>query len=469
MNLFTKFFKPKTVQKTVQKSLGFNILVPNSAYFSNIGTTILPRKAIQYYDGVASISTAIDLIAEEIENIRILILNKNADKDTDKFIDKHVLLDLLNHPNSDQTRREFLGQITHNYMITGNAFIGATGDINKPPLELISISPIEITIQGTTKDTFPEKYIYLTPGIGGVTFKRQEDKKNRLIFVSQNSNGIEGQLWHIRGFNTETGLNGLWGKSKLNSIFLEIEQIDNANRHNLSFLEKGMRSSAFVTSETSLTQDQRDSLREQLTQNYAGADNAGRIFFADGGKFNVTELSKTMKDMDFRGLREDMKIDVFNRLKVPLPLVTTESQTFVNMREAKLSLYDNAVIPLLNLLLQELTLFLFPRYNLDTSQLMLAFNPLEIQALRQRIREENNEIKDIKTINEQRADEILDEQDGGDVIYQPVNLVPLGTNPLLQVSPLTTADKQKMIDSILLNQILETGERLYPDMAIKKI
>jgi len=226
---------------------------------------------------------------------------------------------------------------------------------------------------------------------------------------------------------------------------------------------------AFVTSETSLTQDQRDSLREQLTQNYASSANAGRIFFADGGKFNVTELSKTMKDMDFRGLREDMKIDVFNRLKVPLPLVTTESQTFVNMREAKLSLYDNAVIPLLNLLLQELTLFLFPRYNLDTSQLMLAFNPLEIQALRQRIREENNEIKDIKTINEQRADEILNSQEGGDVIYQPVNLVPLGTSPLLQASPLTTEAKQKIIDNILLNQILETGERLYPEMAIKKI
>jgi len=461
MNLFTRLFKPKET-----KNFPLNVLGSNQTYYYETGNAILPNTALKYYNCISAISTGIDLIAEEIENIHPVIFDKQEKKFLDdKESANDPILKLLNFPNSDVTRSEFFGQIARYFGITGNVFIGATGNINKPPLELLNINPILIRIEKSSVDTFPEKYIFTPDTTKNFVFMREE-KNGRLIFISNNE---QQQLWHIRGFNTSTGQSGLWARPKLNAIFLEIEQFNNANIHNLSFLEKGMRPSAVITSETDFTQDQRDSIREQFIGSHSGADNAGALFFLDGGKFNVAQLSQNMKDMDFRGLRADMKIDIFNRLKVPLPLVTTENQKFDNMREAKLSLYDNAVLPLLNKILHELTLFLFPRFNRDINRFTLAFDPNDIQVLRERIRISNNEMKDILTKNELRNLENFDDQEGGDILYQPANLVPLGSNPLLQASPITPADKEKRINNLLRDQTLETGERVYPDMAIKKI
>jgi len=456
MNLFRNFFKPK---KT--KSIPLNVFPSNQTYYYATGNSVFPSTAIKYYNCISAISTGIDLIAEEIENIHPVIF----DKLEKKIIDQDPILDLLDFPNSDVTRSEFLGQIARYFSITGNVFIGATGNINRPPLELLNINPILIRIEKSSVDTFPEKYIFTPDTTENFVFMREE-KNSRLIFISNNE---QQQLWHIRGFNTSTGQSGLWARPKLNAIFLEIEQFNNANIHNLSVLEKGMRPSAFIGFETNLSQDQRDYLSQQFNDEHIGPSNAGGIFFGDGGKFSIAQLSQNMKDMDFRGLRSDMKIDIYNRLKVPLPLVTTENQKFDNMREAKLSLYDNAVLPLLNKILHELTLFLFPRFNRDIKRFTLAFDPNDIQVLRERIRISNNEMKDILTKNEQRNFENFDNQEGGDILYQAANLVPLGSNPLLQSSPITPETKQQMIDDFLLKQIYETGERVYPDMAIKKI
>lgn len=456
MDLFTRLFKPKE-----KKNSSVNVLAPNQTYYYATGNSVFPFTAITYYNCISAISTGIDLIAEEIENIHPVIF----DKTEKKIIDDDPILDLLNFPNSDVTRSEFFGQIARYFAITGNVFIGATGNINRPPLELLNINPTLIRIEKSDIDTFPEKYIFTPDTTENFVFMRDE-KKGRLIFISNNK---QQQLWHIRGFNTATGQSGLWARPKLNAIFLEIEQFNNANIHNLSVLEKGARPSAIIGFETNLSQDQRDHLSQQFNVELVGARNAGGIFFADGGKFDVKQLSQNMKDMDFRGLRSDMKIDIYNRLKVPLPLVTTENQKFANMREAKLSLYDNAVLPLLNKILHELTLFLFPRFNRDINRFTLAFDPNDIPVLRERIRLSNNEMKDILTKNEQRNLENFDDQEGGDILYQPANFVPLGSNPLLQASPITPADKQKIINNLLRDQTLETGERVYPDMAIKNI
>jgi hypothetical protein len=101
------------------------------------------------------------------------------------------------------------------------------------------------------------------------------------------------------------------------------------------------------------------------------------------------------------------------------------------METAVLMLYDQSVLPLANTLFAGLSKFLLPRYKLDPKLFKITFNPDSITALMQRrLNEIEQRVKmNIETKNELRA--LLpnrDDQKGGDILYQPANLVPLGTD-----------------------------------------
>ena len=94
-------------------------------------------------------------------------------------------------------------------------------------------------------------------------------------------------------------------------------------------------------------------------------------------------------------------------------------------------LFDNACAPLIKELLSGLEFFLFPRYNLDPEQFDLKFDETKLPILRERFLRELKIRKDIgiETINELRT--LLPRvpvDEGGDVVYQPATLIPLGTS-----------------------------------------
>ncbi|MNE72644.1 hypothetical protein D3C80_1686030 [compost metagenome] len=101
------------------------------------------------------------------------------------------------------------------------------------------------------------------------------------------------------------------------------------------------------------------------------------------------------------------------------------------MSHAVFQLYDRAVLPLADVLLDGLGRFLLPRYGIDPSRACITFNPESIDALvarrvdmllaRQKLA--------VETINELRAQLPNREPiEGDDVLYQPSTLVPVGTD-----------------------------------------
>jgi len=412
------FFKWNKKNKTSgEKSYNITEFLNYSSSSVNIST----NTTLFYYKIISPVSTAIDYIADEFQSIRPLIYNP----DSQKFESKNPLLDLLNYPNSDETRNEFLGSVARYYLITGNSFIIASGDINRSPVEIMSINPVFVNIEESVKDMFAQRYIYNSRNIN-VVFDRIEEQ-GRFRYVNE-ERGLE--IWHIRDFSCDNTASRLWGTSRLNSIYLEIEQYFSSNKHNLSVLKQGVRSSGILMSEQSLTQDQQNNLKSQINADYAGDVNAGRIFLLEGAKFDFKELSKSLKDMDFKDLKKEIEKSIYNRLKIPLPFISTDNQKFNNMFEAKLGLYYNTIIPLTSKLFKELSLFLMPRFKIDFKNNTLAFNKLEIEVLRERELLNIERLKkiNIMTINELRNLYGLDKiSSGADVIYQPINIVPIGT------------------------------------------
>lgn len=414
------FFKDsvsKTLKVPEKKSFLYDSLL-DARY--GAGYNIQSTLALIYYASVSVVSIAIDKICEEFEVIKPQLLEKK----NEKLITDAPILDFLNHPNSDETGVQFMGEIGRSYKITGNSFIIATGPINRPPLELFAVKPYYITIQESSIDSFPQSYTYNSSN-QHIVFNRLEEG-NRLRFVTDSR---EQELCHISAYNPGEA-EKLWGLSKLNSTYLEISQYIQSNQHNLNILRQGVRSSGILSYESELTQDQRDNIKGELQSDYAGSNNAGRVFVFDGGKVDFKELSQTLKDMDFKDLKKEIGNTVYVRLDVPLPLVSTDNQKFDNMAVAKLSLYDEAVMPLTDLIYLELSLFLFPRFKIDPNAFTLKYNIWDISVLRERelLNIEKLSKTNFLLINELRAMSGREPVDGGDVLYQPLNLVPLGTS-----------------------------------------
>ncbi len=445
---FFKSFHSKTIDISEKKSFLHNSFLDLRYDVNyNIGITI----ALSYYATISVVATAIDIICKEFENITPVIKNI---KNPDIFIKEDPMLDLLAHPNSDETGTAFFGKLSRYFKITGNSFMVATGNIKRPPLEVYAINPKYITIEKSSDDMFPKSYTYVYEN-GSVVFNRISDK-GRFRYIDKEE---DKELWHIKKFNP---YDTLWGLSELNSVYLEINQFFQSNQHNLNLLRKGIRSSGILSYDGELTQDQRDNIKAQISADKEGSNNAGKIFFFDGSKMDFKELSQSMKDMDFKDLKKDIENTIYTRLEIPLPSVSTDNQKFDNMFAAKLSLWDEAVIPMTNFLFQELSLFLMPRFKKDPKKEKLTYNIFDINVLRERELQNVERLSktNILTKNELRAMLTREKINGGDVIYQPISFVPLGTSPVTLEGE-KSLEKVKLLKKELAEIKYSNGDNVY--------
>lgn len=402
----------KTITVPEKKSRGINIF----DFLNNNGFgQVSAWQALRYYEQIAPVGTAVDIVTDEIPALQLSVFDKkdgsySEDEDIIKFLEK---------PNAGVSGQEFFKNYPTYFMTTGEVFLMATGNPNRPPLEMFVVPP-QFVNDNNGVDGFPESYT-VNNGTISMTFKRKEVGRQMRYFDESG----ERELWHVKDFNPNASSTNHRGSSRMNAIFYEIEQHLEASRHNLSLLQKGGRVTGALVTDEVLNDDSFKRLQEQLDLFYAGSSNAGRIFLGEGG-MKFQEMGKSNRDMDFRNLKRDDAVAIYNRLKVPLALVTPEQMTLSNMEVAKLSLYDNAVLPLCRRLLEELTLFIGPRFKLSTTE-SLSVDPESIPALQGR---QNAELKqqaelNVLTDNEIRSKLGREELDGGNVLYKPATSVPV--------------------------------------------
>lgn len=418
------------------------------------GTYISPLQALEYYESVSPVFTGINKLAKGFSAITPHIYNK----ETMKFEDdkgKEVLA-LLNHPNADKTQKEFMFALAAFYLSTGNTYILAGGNVNVKPLEITVIPPQDVMGIPAITDFSAAQYNITNQR----TFVRDE-KPTGFRYLTNDS---LSELWHIRTFNTGISTKLFNGLSPLSGVYYEIKQHIKASIHNISLLTKGARLSGIIFGQGEFTKVQRDIVTSEIRNRWQGEDNTGEMGFMSGGKFDFKELSQKIKDMDFRNLKNDVTLAIYIALDIPLPEVNPDSMSMNNYKEGKLALLDNAVLPLTDRMYEELTNFLFPRFKLDSNKYILAYNPAEIPALAARSAEiiETKSKSGAYTKDEIRALSNLPPVPGGDVIYQPINLVPLGTSPIQK----TTAEK---FIEIMRNYKDSDGNRRYSDEQIKKM
>jgi HK97 family phage portal protein len=440
--------------------------VPLSGFFDFLGSQgfgdLQAAMAIRYYNACAPVASAVDKVAEPFSEIQPIVRNSV----TKKEFPNHPVLDLLKNPNPTDSTESFMMKFAAWYIINGEVYLTASGPVNKPPLELFVDSAAGTSLQPDRNDGFLGSVQF-----GMITdttiYSRAENTFGKRFRFYNHENDAEA--WQVARFNPKQTNGQFRGQSKLQSVMAEIEQYIEASTHNLSILSRGARPSGVFTSAEPLTDPQFEKLKGQIDNWFSGASNAGRpILIEGGGETGVTykDVMMSARDMDFLKLKENVTEATYVRLEIPLALVLAKTMTLDNLKVANLSLYDNAVIPLVNRLYGELTQMLMPRYP-NSENLEISFNPTMIPALETRRMDQIKlrKLISVNTINEMRR--LLNDEDlpeGGDEVLQPANLIPVGSDFSTGGEKAREASEY---EKILKQQTDENGERKFTDQEVQ--
>jgi HK97 family phage portal protein len=416
------FWKKEPEKKS--SVIGVNDIWSQYLGLSN-STGATPQAALNLYDQSTAVSVPVNWISDAFVSIDPVLW------DGEKFIRQHPVLDLLNKPSPFYDALLFRESLSKAYLITGETYLVAIGNIRRPPLQLNPVSPSNVTVTQTAGGI---------AGLMQVTGESWTGEYNGKQ-VGRDFRYFSGNLKELKQIRNYTTKNNslLRGQSPLVSASQKARQDILGSEHNVSILEKGGRVSLVFHYKQDMNPDDYEATLKCLRDQFGGATEAGKIGMSVGEELEIKELSKSNRDMDFANLQGMAKSDIALQYKFPLALLTLDASTMNNLEVSIPLLYDNAVLPLADRIYDGLSAFLLPKYDLDPSLVKITYDPRDITALQSRFLDELNKRVEmnLETRNELRG--ILGREpveDGGDTIYQNANLIPAGTDVFTSPTPI---------------------------------
>ena len=340
-------------------------------------------------------------------------------KQGDDVLEYHPIMDLLDRPNPLQSNSEFFASLYGYLLLSGNSYVLKVGAENQAPSELHLLRPDRITIKGG-QNYIPEKYQYIISGRVHAEYEVDQET-------------AQSDLKQIKLWNP---LDDYYGLSPLAAGALEIDQHNMAAKHNVNLLNNGARPSGAVVFKpkddqgfaVNLTESQRQQLLTDLNNRFSGTSNAGRPMLLEGD-FDWKEMGLSPKDMDFGNLKHMATTDIALCFGVPSQLVgVPDAQTYANVAEARLALYEETIIPYLKKIESDMNEWLVPMFG---EELMFCYDIDSIPALSERRKKiyENVSMavrEGIITRNEARERLGLSPLNGADDLLVNAALFPLG-------------------------------------------
>lgn len=376
----------------------------------NFATEAYAKNIIAYH--------CIKRISEAVADIPIQVMVNN------KIVEKHPILDLLKRPNPKEGWKTFMRNAITHRLISGNCYIHGNVVYTGRMMELNLLRPDRVNILYTA---YYEPYEYLYTYYGRI-FHYPIDP------VTQHS-----EVLHIKEPNP---LNDLYGMSPIAAASMSIDQHNESSEWNKKLLENSARPPGILTikdkTETApaMDKEQLALLREELNDKIVGSKNAGKIPILN---FDMQwqNLGMSPTDMDWLNGKDTSARDICYAFGYPPHLLgLPDSSTYNNMSEAKLALYEETVIPLLQNYLEELSYFInYHQFNSDSKgknakEIQIVADLDDVSALSSRRETARTTARadlmaGIVTINEARHEAGFEPVPGGDEIMVPVGRLPL--------------------------------------------
>ena len=387
-------------------------------YYNSLGYDSVPKisyedLATDGYSENAIVYRCVNEIANNASRVKINLFRG------DQEVDNHPLLDLLYKPSPTMSQVEYFQSVYSYLLIAGNNYMLSVGGDNTPPTELYNLRPDRIKIRTGTR-AMPVAYDYMLKG---------------QVVESYDVDQATGssKVKHIKLFNP---LDDYYGMSPIQASSVDIDQHNLANKHNVNLLQNGARPSGAVIfnpkdetgGHVQLTDVQRNQLMNDVNQRFSGTGNAGKPMLLEGD-FDWKEMGLSPKDMDFIQLKNMSAKDIALVYGVPSQLIgIPDSQTYSNFAEAKLALYNETIIPLLDRIQGDMNEWLVPMFNEQGLELRYDIDSIPAMAeQRKRVFESVSAgVKDgILTRNEAREQLGYEPIEGADSLLVQANLMPL--------------------------------------------
>ena len=436
MGLFDRFFK--TEEKPRQRKEAPKVMFNKLDAYSSKTNRRYKDYAKDGYQENAIVHRCVQLISNSASAVDLCVYSG------DTKLDNHELISLLARPNPLQSGVEYFASLYSYLLISGNSYILRDTESFTPPRELYLLRPDRIQIKAS-ESIIPTSYDYVIDGITRNTYP--VDPKTG-----------SGQIKQIKLWSP---LDDFYGLSPIGASAYNIDQHNLAGMHNVALLKNGCTPSGMLKFEptdetgmsTQLTDDQRARLLEDLEFRFQGTHNSGRPMLLEGN-FSYQQLGLNPKDMDFLELLNLSAREIALCFGVPAQLIgIPDSQTYSNMETAKLALYEETILPLLSRVESDLNEYLAPLYSGDIS---IKYDLDSIPAMAEKRRQIYDNVTQgvnagIITRNEARERLGLEEVSGGDDLYIPSNLFPIGeteTSPEDSAKPVEVDEAEKSYEEV---------------------
>jgi HK97 family phage portal protein len=356
-----------------------------------------PATGANSYTQNVIVYRCVNLISQTASHVPWQVFIHRAGKKN--LSNNHSISALLKKPNINKGGAEFFAELIASKLLFGNAYILGVAIDNASPkaLYLLPSQNTNVEIQNGK----------------AIAYKCNVNNTSKLYPIHAIS--CMSKVLHIKSYNPK---NPILGLSALEAAAASIEVHTMASKWNSGLLKNGARpSGALVMKDPNsyLTDEQFERLKEQLYSKYAGSGNSGKPMILEGG-LDWREMSISPKDMDFIESKNSAAREIALAFGVPPQLLGINGDnTYSNMQEARIALWEETLIPLLDKLSDSLTNWLSYWFNED---IVVDFDRDAISALTEKRENLWGKISEsnFMTVNEKRAFVGLGPIKGGDVI-----------------------------------------------------
>jgi len=406
--IFSRDQNPRVVEVETKATIGTDSIKDFLIYGATANANTASG-AFNLYESSTAVAIPINKIAEKFASLNPIILIDG------KRLTDHPLLDLLYYPSPDFSQELFFLNLGINYLVTGETFFISIGNDMAPPKEIYPMNPKQVD------HSFNSGFI-VRFNIEGDHFPGIYKRKEESFWAGEGLRKID----QIRNYSTKD--NSMYrGRSKLISASDTARQQVLGTKHNLSVLEKGGRLSLLFHFDTDMDDDEFQLVKARVQDQFGGAEKAGSTMITAGGGLTVEQMSQSNMDMDWTGA-QNMSANVLAlTYDYPLPLLTLDASTMSNYQSALEALYDDAVIPLSKVIYGAIQRSMFPRFKLPENA-RLVFDEEKVPALMRRRNQEVKNRADLGVESDNEIRNMLGREDytGGDIIYKPSTMVPVG-------------------------------------------
>jgi len=404
-NLFNPNYQKdlvEQIQDELTKESGFKGDIATWQSSVGIPPTASRREILEHYKSWVFANT--NAIAEPVSDIEFKLYRKARNDDVIE-IKTHEILELLNRVNNYTTKHDLIFMTVQYLLLQGEAawFLSKSDDSrSKKPKEIIVLDPSQLKI-------FPNKEK------GGVEFYELQLKSGEKIRFEAD------EILFMRKPNPQSQFRGI---GVVEAVFTTIQSDDFAEEWNRNFYYNSARPDGVLKTEQKLNEDTRKRLMTAWESQFRGVRHARKNAILEAGlDYKVIQPSAT--DMDFLNLQKwnrDKIMALFSNTKVALGIVED-----VNRANAEASEYvhtKNTIRPMMQFITDSLNEFLVPKFRND---IFLGFEDPVTQDREALVKEWTAGWNKWLTINEIRDEQGFEEIDGGDSLYLPINLLPIGS------------------------------------------